>query len=49
MPELARANAARAGGGNVEFLRGEIEDLPAASVDMVISNCVIDGRLSGSR
>jgi arsenite methyltransferase len=41
---LARRNAAQAGAANVEFLRGHIEDipLPAASVDVVISNCVIN-------
>jgi arsenite methyltransferase len=44
MLELARANAARAGVTNVEFLQGTIEDvpLPDASVDVVISNCVIN-------
>jgi SAM-dependent methyltransferase len=44
MLTLARQNAARAGAGNVEFLKGEIEDLPLpdASVDVVISNCVIN-------
>ncbi|WP_344807122.1 arsenite methyltransferase [Microlunatus ginsengisoli] len=41
---LARANAARAGAHNVEFLQGTIEDipLPGATVDVVISNCVIN-------
>ena len=41
---LARANAAKAGSGNVEFLKGEIEavPLPDAAVDVVISNCVIN-------
>jgi arsenite methyltransferase len=41
---LARANAARAGAANVEFRKGEIEDLPLpdSSVDVVISNCVIN-------
>jgi L-amino acid N-acyltransferase YncA/2-polyprenyl-3-methyl-5-hydroxy-6-metoxy-1,4-benzoquinol methylase len=41
---LARANAACAGAGNVEFLAGSIEDipLPEAHVDVVISNCVIN-------
>src|SRR5216110_2635112 len=41
---LARDNAAKAGVTNVEFLKGEIEDipLPADSVDVVISNCVIN-------
>jgi len=44
MLELARANAARAGATNVEFLQGLIEaiPLPDASVDVVISNCVIN-------
>jgi SAM-dependent methyltransferase len=44
MLELARANAAEAGASNVEFLRGDIEDipLPDGSVDVVISNCVIN-------
>ncbi len=44
MLELARANAAEAGVTNVEFLEGSIEDLPLpdASVDVVISNCVIN-------
>jgi arsenite methyltransferase len=44
MLTLARANAAKAGAGNVEFLKGEIEALPLpdASVDVVISNCVIN-------
>jgi arsenite methyltransferase len=44
MLTLARANAARAGAGNVEFLKGEIETLPlpGAAVDVVISNCVIN-------
>jgi L-amino acid N-acyltransferase YncA/2-polyprenyl-3-methyl-5-hydroxy-6-metoxy-1,4-benzoquinol methylase len=41
---LARANAAAAGAGNVEFLHGSIEDvpLPDGHVDAVISNCVIN-------
>jgi arsenite methyltransferase len=44
MLELARANAAKAGAENVEFLKGTIEDvpLPDGSVDVVISNCVIN-------
>jgi arsenite methyltransferase len=44
MLELARANAAREGVGNVEFVKGYIENipLPDASVDVVISNCVIN-------
>jgi arsenite methyltransferase len=44
MLTLARANAARAGAANVEFLKGHIESvpLPDSSVDVVISNCVIN-------
>jgi SAM-dependent methyltransferase len=44
MLALARQNAAEAGVGNVHFLKGVIEaiPLPAASVDVVISNCVIN-------
>ena len=44
MLALARANAAEAGVSNVEFLKGYLEDipLPDASVDVVISNCVIN-------
>jgi arsenite methyltransferase len=44
MLELARANQARAGATNVEFLKGDIESipLPDESVDVIISNCVIN-------
>jgi SAM-dependent methyltransferase len=44
MLELARRNAAEAGAMNVEFRTGRIEaiPLPDASVDVVISNCVIN-------
>jgi arsenite methyltransferase len=44
MLELARRNAAEAGATNVEFVKGTIEaiPLPDASVDVVISNCVIN-------
>ena len=44
MLELARRNATEAGVVNVEFLKGQIEaiPLPDASVDVVISNCVIN-------
>ena len=44
MLELAERNRAEAGVENVRFLRGIIEDipLPAESVDVVISNCVIN-------
>jgi SAM-dependent methyltransferase len=44
MLALAHRNAARAGVANVEFLKGEIEaiPLPDATVDVVISNCVIN-------
>ncbi|MFE9632312.1 arsenite methyltransferase [Streptomyces sp. NPDC006463] len=44
MLALALANAAKAGATNVEFLKGTIEaiPLPAATIDVVISNCVIN-------
>jgi len=44
MLALARANQRKAGVDNVEFLKGEIESvpLPDASVDVIISNCVIN-------
>jgi arsenite methyltransferase len=44
MLALARQNAAQAGVANVHFLKGIIEQipLPASSVDVVISNCVIN-------
>jgi arsenite methyltransferase len=44
MLALARRNAEEAGAANVEFLKGYIEDipLPDSSVDVVISNCVIN-------
>src|SRR6266496_711871 len=44
MLELAERNRAEAGVENVRFLKGVIEDipLPANSVDLVISNCVIN-------
>lgn len=44
MLELARRHAAEAGATNVEFREGTLEDLPFddASVDVVISNCVIN-------
>ena len=49
MLALGRANAASAGVVNVEFVKGHIEEipLPEASVDVVISNCVIN--LSGDK
>jgi arsenite methyltransferase len=49
MLALARRNQHEAGVENVEFLRGEIEaiPLPDASVDVIISNCVIN--LSGDK
>jgi len=49
MLALARKNAAEAGATNVEFLKGTIESipLPDASVDVIISNCVIN--LSGDK
>jgi len=44
MLALARENQRKAGVENVEFLKGEIEaiPLPDASVDVIISNCVIN-------
>ena len=44
MLDLARANQERAGITNAEFLEGHIEDLPLPdhSVDVVLSNCVIN-------
>ncbi|MGH8897096.1 MAG: arsenite methyltransferase [Egibacteraceae bacterium] len=44
MLQLARRNAAEAGAENVEFLEGDIEELPlpTSSVDVVISNCVVN-------
>ena len=49
MLALARKNAADAGITNVEFLRGRIEEipLPSNSVDVIISNCVVN--LSGNK
>lgn len=49
MLSLANENKQRAGAENVEFLKGEIEDipLPDSSVDVIISNCVIN--LSGDK
>ena len=44
MLSLARKNAAEAGVNNVEFLKGEMEDIPLPDdcVDVIISNCVIN-------
>ena len=44
MLKLARENQRKAGVNNVEFLRGEIENipLPSETVDVIISNCVIN-------
>ena len=44
MLSLAQRNAAEAGATNVEFLKGQIEaiPLPAESIDVVISNCVVN-------
>jgi arsenite methyltransferase len=49
MLELAEENRRKAGATNVTFLKGEIEHipLPDASVDVIISNCVIN--LSGDK
>jgi SAM-dependent methyltransferase len=48
---LARENQRKAGADNVEFLKGEIENIPLAdnSVDVVISNCVINLSADKSR
>lgn len=44
MVDLARTNATNAGATNVEFLEGHMEDIPLPddSVDVVISNCVLN-------
>jgi ubiquinone/menaquinone biosynthesis C-methylase UbiE len=44
MLALARANAEQAGAGNVDFIKGYIEEIPLAdaTVDVVISNCVVN-------
>ena len=44
MLELARENQRKAGAANVEFLKGTLEEMPLPddSVDVVISNCVIN-------
>src|ERR1700752_1618989 len=49
MLALARENQKKAGAENVEFLKGEIEHIPLPdnSVDVIISNCVIN--LSGDK
>lgn len=49
MLALARGNAVKAGASNVEFLKGHIEavPLPSNTVDVIISNCVIN--LSGDK
>ena len=49
MLALANENKRKAGAGNVEFLKGEIESIPLPdnSVDVIISNCVIN--LSGDK
>jgi SAM-dependent methyltransferase len=51
MLALARENQRQAGAANVEFLKGEIENvpLPDESVDVVISNCVINLSADKSR
>jgi ubiquinone/menaquinone biosynthesis C-methylase UbiE len=51
MVALARENQRKAGVENVEFLKGEIENIPLPdnSVDVVISNCVINLSADKSR
>jgi arsenite methyltransferase len=49
MLDLARANATKAGAGNVEFVKGQIENipLPDSSIDVVISNWWSSPKCSG--
>ncbi len=51
MLDLARENQRKAGVANVEFLKGEIENIPLPdnSVDVIISNCVINLSADKSR
>jgi ubiquinone/menaquinone biosynthesis C-methylase UbiE len=44
MLDLARENARKAGVGNVQFLKGEMESMPLPNdeVDVIISNCVVN-------
>ena len=51
MLDLAYKNAAAAGVTNVEFLKGEMEDIPLPdnSIDVIISNCVINLSADKSR
>lgn len=51
MLALARENQRQAGTTNVEFLKGEIENIPLPdnSVDVIISNCVINLSADKSR
>ena len=51
MLDLARENQRKAGAGNVEFLKGTIEEIPLPddSVDVIISNCVINLSADKSR
>ena len=51
MLELARENQRAAGAANVEFLKGEIENIPLPdnTVDVIISNCVINLSADKSR
>ena len=51
MLDLARANQRAAGAANVEFLKGEIESIPLPddTVDVIISNCVINLAADKSR
>ncbi len=51
MLALARENQRQAGATNVEFLKGEIENIPLPdnSVDVIISNCVINLSADKSR
>jgi len=42
MLALAQENKRKAGAQNVEFLKGEIENIPLPAVDAIISNCLIN-------
>src|SRR6185503_13345953 len=44
MLAVARRNAEKAGASNFEFIKGDIENipLPDASIDTIVSNCVIN-------
>jgi ubiquinone/menaquinone biosynthesis C-methylase UbiE len=51
MLALAEENKRKSGLTNVEFLKGEIENIPLPdnSVDVIVSNCAINGALGRMR